>query len=102
MALTWRSSGLISVFSSRQFWTNFRADGKFKLAPVISLSVLVSVTATNAAIVNRILQRDTVVQHDGPSIAKVPPYARFYNYDPKQNRRSIIHRNPYIPREKAS
>jgi hypothetical protein len=61
-----------------------------------------TVTATNAAFVNRILQRDTVVQHDGPSIAKVPPYPRFYNYDPKQNRRSIIHRNPYIPREKAS
>ena len=39
---------------------------------------------------------------DGPSIAKVPPYPRFYNYDPKQNRRSIIHRIPYIPREKAS
>ena len=29
----------------------------------------------------------------------VPPYPRFYNYDPKQNRRSIIHRNPYIPRD---
>jgi len=55
-----------------------------------------------AAFVNRILQRDTVVQHDGPSIAKVQPYPRFYNYDPKQNRRSIINRNPYIPREKAS
>ena len=36
-----------------------------------------------------------MVQHDGPSIDKVPPYPRFYNYDPKQNRRSIIHRNPY-------
>jgi len=66
------------------------------------LQQLQQVTATNAAFVNRILQRDTVVQHDGPSIAKVPPYPRFYNYDPKQNRRSIIHRNPYIPREKAS
>jgi hypothetical protein len=61
-----------------------------------------TVTATNAAFVNRIPQRGTVVQHDGPSIAKVPPYPRFYNYDPKQNRRSTIHRNPYIPREKAS
>ena len=45
---------------------------------------------------------NTVVQHDGPSIAKVPPYPRFYNYDPKKNRRLIIHRNPYIPREKTS
>jgi len=29
------------------------------------------------------------------TIAKVPPYPRFYNYDPKQNRRSFIHRKDY-------
>ena len=35
------------------------------------LQQLQQVTATNAAFVNRILQRDTVVQHDGPSIARI-------------------------------
>ena len=43
-----------------------------------------------------------MVQHDGPSVAKVPPCPRFYNYDPKKSRRFSIHRNPNIPREKES
>jgi len=48
-----------------------------------------TVTATNAAFVNRILQRDYVFQQDGPSIAKASPYPRFHYYDPKLNRRSF-------------
>jgi hypothetical protein len=54
------------------------------------------------AFVNRILQRDSVFQQDGPSIAKAPPLPRFYNYDPKLNRRSCNHRNPHSTRDKAS
>ena len=61
-----------------------------------------TVTATNAAFVNRILQRDSVFQQDGPSIAKASPYPRFYNYDPKLNRRSCNHRNPHSTRDKNS
>ena len=61
-----------------------------------------TVTATNAAFVNRILQRDSVFQQDGPSIAKAPPYPRFYNYDPKLNRRSCNYRNPHSTRDKES
>ena len=51
-----------------------------------------TVTATNAAFVNRVLQRDPVFQQDGPYIAKAPPYPRFYYYDPKLNRRSCNYR----------
>jgi len=61
-----------------------------------------TVTATNAAFVNRILQRDSVFQQDGPSIAKASRYPRFYNYDPKLNRRSCNHRNPHSTRNKTS
>ena len=61
-----------------------------------------TVTATNAAFVNRILQRDSVFQQDGPSIAKASPYPRFYYYDPKLNRRSCNYRNPHSTRDKAS
>jgi len=61
-----------------------------------------TVTATNAAFVNRILQRDSVFKQDGPSYARASPYPRFYNYDPKLNRRSCNHRNPHLTRDKAS
>jgi hypothetical protein len=61
-----------------------------------------TVTATNATFVNRILQRDAVAQQGGPCTAKASPCPRFYNYDPKQNRRSIIHRCPQLIRDKAS
>ena len=44
---------------------------------------------------------DNVFQKYGPSIAKPPPYPRFYNYDPKLNRRSCNHRN-HSTRDKAS
>jgi len=60
------------------------------------------VTATNAAFVNRILQRDSVFQQDGPSTAKASPHPRFYNYDPKLNRRSCNRRIPHLTRDKAS
>jgi len=59
-------------------------------------------TATNAAFVNRILQRDYVFQKDGPSIAKAPPCPRFYYYDPKLNRRPCNHRNPHQPGYKVA
>ena len=52
-----------------------------------------------AAFVNRILQRDAVAQQGGPCTAKASPYPRFYNYYPKQNLRSIIHRCPQLIRE---
>ena len=62
-----------------------------------------TVTATNAAFVNRILRRDSVFQQDGPSIAKAPPYPRFYYYDLLLlNRRSCNYRNPHSTRDKAS
>jgi len=61
-----------------------------------------TVTATNAAFVNRILQRDSVFQQDGPSIAKASPCPRFYYYDPKLNWRSCNYRNPHSTRDKAS
>ena len=63
---------------------------------------LKTVTATNAAFVNRILQRDYVFQKDGPSIAKAPPCPRFYYYDPKLNRRPCNHRNPHQPGYKVA
>ena len=52
-----------------------------------------TVKATNAAFVIRILQRVSVFKQDGPSIAKAQPYPRFYNYDPKVNRRSNSNSN---------
>jgi len=72
-----------------------------------------TVTATNAALIIRIsdmvlqyqsiLQRDSVFQQDGPSIAKAPPYPRFYYYDLLLlNRRSCNYRNPHSTRDKAS
>jgi len=44
-----------------------------------------TVTATNAAFVNRILQRDSAFQQDGPSIAKASPYPRFFYYFPSSS-----------------
>jgi len=61
-----------------------------------------TVTATNATFVNRILQRDAVSQQGGPCTAKASPCPRFYNYDLKQNRRSIFHHFPQLTRDKAS
>jgi hypothetical protein len=61
-----------------------------------------TVTAKNSAFVNRILQRNSVFQKDGPSIAKASPYPRFYYYDPKLNRRLCNYRNPHSTRDRAS
>ena len=59
-------------------------------------------TATNATFVNRILQRGAVAQQGGPCTAKASPCPRFYNYDLKQNQRSIIHRCPELIRDKLA
>jgi hypothetical protein len=61
-----------------------------------------AVAATNAAFVNRIPQRDTVLQQYGSSIAKATPHPRFYNCDPELNRGSINHRNPISPQHSFS
>ena len=50
-----------------------------------------TVTATIAAFVNRILQRDSVFQSDGPSIAKASPYPRFYYYDPQKKKKKTLY-----------